>query len=189
MNEGWTLNQEEFDKLLTWLDPDRERAGQKLIDISCKIVRIYARRGCPVAEEIADKTTDRVIRKLPEIAETYKGDQTLYFYKVSKFVYKEYLKSAKDQGNLFPPPQPDPAEEKERRSQCLEKCMNELDHEEQVLVLDYYRDEKRAKIDRRKKMAEQRGITLNTLRTRVHRIMIVLHECFYKCLENAEDLL
>jgi len=54
------------------------------------------------------------------------------------------------------------------------------------LILEYYREEKRAKINLRKNLAEKLGIECNALRLRVHRIRTELRPCVLKCLQEAE---
>jgi RNA polymerase sigma factor (sigma-70 family) len=179
----WVLNQEAFDTFLAWLDPDRDRAGEKYEEIRRKLIKIYARRGCTVAEELTDEAINRVSRKVPEIAATYVGDPALYFYGVAKNVYNEYVKKKPDQK---PIPPPDPPEEVERNYECLDHCMEGLDAESRELVLKYYQQEKRAKIDHRKELADRLGIALNTLRMRVHRIKAILQQCVGECLKQSE---
>jgi hypothetical protein len=68
------VHQKEFDALLSWLDADRERAALRYEQIRSRLIRIFICRGSPVAEELADRTIDRVMRKIAEIAETFSGD-------------------------------------------------------------------------------------------------------------------
>ena len=44
-----TLKQEDFDRLLAWLDPDPEREGILYERIRWRLIAILASRGCPVA--------------------------------------------------------------------------------------------------------------------------------------------
>jgi len=177
------LDQESFNKLLDWLGPDRERAGQRYEEIRCNLIRVFARRGCPIAEELSDETIDRVTRKVLEIADSYVGDPCLYFYGVAHNVYLEYVKKRPDP---LPQPQPDPSDEKECRLSCLDHCMERLDPDSREIILEYYQDEKRAKIDHRKELALRLGITLNTLRMRVHRIKLILQQCVVGCLAQNQ---
>jgi DNA-directed RNA polymerase specialized sigma24 family protein len=183
-------SQEEFDALLAWLDPDRERAGAILYEeIRCKLIKILVRRQCYAAEELWDETTNRVSHRVQDIANTYVGDPALYFYGVAKKVYQEWLKWLKDQRmrlDAKPPPPPEPDEDVERMHDCLEKCRQELDPEEGELILKYYEKEKRAKIEHRKELADGLGITLNSLRMRVHRINAILQKCIVDCLKPSE---
>jgi DNA-directed RNA polymerase specialized sigma24 family protein len=52
------------------------------------------------------------------------------------------------------------------------------------LILQYYSDEKREKINRRLAMAERLGIPLNALRSRAQRIRNRLEECVNGCLNK-----
>ena len=175
--------QQEFDSLLKWLDTDRERAGERYEEIRLKIIRILARRGCWEAEELTDETMNRVAHKVvTEIGESYVGDQLPYFRKVGHIVYLEWLKNLPKRDGLRRMPAPDPPEEKERCSRCLDCCMERLSPEERELVIEYFRDDKRAKIERRKQLADGRGISLNTLRMQIHRIKTPLRRCVSNCL-------
>ncbi len=51
--------------------------------------------------------------------------------------------------------------------------------------MKYYHDEKRAKIDYRKQLADALGIPLNALRIRAHRVRISLEKCVKDCLAQA----
>jgi DNA-directed RNA polymerase specialized sigma24 family protein len=75
--------------------------------------------------------------------------------------------------------------EREREYECLERCMERLPQDSRELVLEYYRDEKRAKIDRRKELAERLGIAPNALRIRAHRIRVALQRCVLDCLDEG----
>ena len=133
-------------------------------------------------EELADETINRVIKKMQDLAKSYTGDPALYFYGVARNVHLEYVK--KSPVPIRPPP-PDPPEQKEREYVCLERCMNKLTQENRELVLEYYREERRAKIDARRRMAERLGIAVNALRIRAHRIRASLEVCVENCLQQG----
>jgi len=65
------LTQEAFDRLLAWLDRDRERAGQRYEEIRSQLIKIFVCRGCVASEELADLTINRVAGKLQEIVDSY----------------------------------------------------------------------------------------------------------------------
>jgi RNA polymerase sigma factor (sigma-70 family) len=179
MTKEWSPTQEAFNNLLAWLDKDRNRAGYRYEEIRRNLIRIFARRGCPIAEDLTDETINRVTEKAVEIAPSYVGDPGLYFYRVARNVYLEYVKK---QPNRLPIPPSDPIKEKEDRLNCLDHCLENLDASSRDLILAYYSDEKRAKIDNRKELAARLGITINTVRMRAHRIKITLQECVGDCL-------
>src|SRR2546421_9273754 len=121
------LGQQDFDRLLGWLDADRERAGYLYEQIRRRLVTILASRGCTLAEELADETIDRVARRVIDIHETYVGDKALYFLGVMNNVHHEYLK--RPQVSEYSVLNDDPRakeEAKEKTYGCLEKCLDRL---------------------------------------------------------------
>lgn len=181
MNKDWVLTQESFDALLNWLDPRREEAGVKYEEIRLRLIKIFTCRGCLEPEDLADETINRVSKKLADIQSSYVGDPTRYFYGVANKVHMEYLRRK-------PPPVlpiPENSDELDKEYECLEKCIEQLRPDHRGLVLEYYQEEKRTKIDSRKKLAEQLGIALNALRIRAHRIRGSLYECVRNCVNDV----
>ena len=84
------LRQEDFDRLLDWLDADRERAGLAYEKIRRRLMAILASRGCLCAEELADETIDRVARRVNDIRDAYVGEKAIYFLGVMNNVHHEY---------------------------------------------------------------------------------------------------
>ena len=64
---------------------------------------------------------------------------------------------------------------------CLEECLGKLPATDHNLVLTYYREDKQAKIDQRKELAQQLGTGMNALRIRACRIRAVLQDCVERC--------
>jgi DNA-directed RNA polymerase specialized sigma24 family protein len=177
------LTQESFDRLLAWLDPDREQAGQKYEWIRLKLIKIFRCRGCTTAEELTDETINRVTRRLQEIADIYVGDPALYFYGVA---HKVILENVKRRPDPLPPPPPVRHEEIELEYSCLEQCMERLTSDSRILIMQYYQEDKQAKIDQRKLLAERLGIALNALRIRAHRIRASLQQCVGECVKARQ---
>jgi DNA-directed RNA polymerase specialized sigma24 family protein len=175
----WVLTQNAFDNLLAWLDSDREKAGEKYEKIRLKLIKIFVCRGCSTPEELADETINRVTRKVQEIADTYVGDPALYFSNVAQKIFLEYLRKKPEPAA---PPEPDPVEDSEPEYECLDQCMQKLTLNNRELILEYYKEEKQAKIDSRKKIADRLGVGLNALRIRTNRIRATLEECVSECL-------
>ena len=184
--KGWDLTQEAFDELLAWLNHDRELAAKKYEDIRNRLIRIIMHRGCPPAEELADKTINKVARRVREIKADYEGDPTLYFYGVARNVINEYFKGKVEEVPIEPevlsaPPASEP-DESEREHACLEKCLGEMDPPDRELLLDYYREGGGAKIEHHKDQARRRGITVNALRILVCRLRARFKQCMRECL-------
>jgi DNA-directed RNA polymerase specialized sigma24 family protein len=179
------LKQEEFDRLLNWLDPEPEQAGLTYEKIRWRLVAILASRGCTCPEELADETIDRVARRVIDIQDSYVGDQATYFLGVMNNVHHEYLKRP-----MMPrPPEPDDdVETKERTYLCLEKCLDKLSPNSRQMIEQYYAEDGRAKIDLRKRIAAELGIGLSTLRLRALRIRDKLQTCIDQCLVSEARL-
>jgi DNA-directed RNA polymerase specialized sigma24 family protein len=174
-----SLKQEDFDRLLIWLDPDPECAGMMYEKIRWRLTAILTSRGCRVAEELADDTIDRVARRVVDIQQTYVGEKAIYFLGVMNNVHHEYLKRPIMPGPLEVD---DDGEARERTHVCLDQCLDNLTPHSRRLIEQYYTENKRAKIDLRKRIAEEFGISLSTLRLRALRIREKLQVCIEHCL-------
>lgn len=184
----WVLTQETFDVFLGWLDRDQERAGRKYEEIRRKLIKVFVCRGCTLAEELADETINRVAKKVPAFKDNYVGDPTNYFYGVAHNVHLEYLRKKREAEKAVPPLPSGHDDEKELEYECLEQCMEKLSQENRELVLKYYQEEKRAKIEHRKRLAERLGIELNALRIRAYRIRAELYDCIRECLLRRQTV-
>jgi DNA-directed RNA polymerase specialized sigma24 family protein len=193
MKKEWVLTQDAFDRLLDWLDPEREQAGIKYEAIRTRLIKIFTCRGCLEAELLADETINRVASKVAEISKGYVGDPAHYFYAVAHKVHLEYIRKAHAQhsaisvetaGNMLSTPPVSLVEDFEPEYRCLERCLEGLPKENRYLVELYYQQEKQAKIDHRKLLAVELGIAVNALRIRAHRIRLALRQCVRKCLEQ-----
>lgn len=184
MKEKMELTQELFERLLDWLNPDRDSAGEKYEEIRRRLIKIFVCRGCIVPEELADQTINRVAIKVPEIAESYVGDRALYFYGVANKIFLEYLRKMPAPLPILPSPA---SEEAEQRYLCLEQCVEHLSPENRSLILIYYGNDGRDKINARKSLAQQLGIGANALWIRAHRIREALRNCMSKCLTRKKS--
>ncbi len=178
------LTQETFDKLLAWLNPDPEQAGKKYEEIHRQLIKIFTCRGCTCPEDLADETINRVARKTQEIAASYVGDCSLYFYAVARNVYLEYVRKRPVRE---PPPTLEPRNESDLEYECLEQCMQRLPPTNRDLILDYFQEEKQAKIDHRKELAQRMGIGPNALRIQIHRIRTSLEQCVIECVKKLRQ--
>lgn len=166
--------QEGFDKLLRWLDADRDKAGDKYAKIQSRLIKIFSSRGCWDAEDLADKTINVIIVKIDWLLENYSGDPAVYFYAVAKKIYLESLKKR-------PPPDPPPIDpdppELEARCAQLDECLQELPTVDRNLVLAYQEGVKQERIRNRQRIADQLKISRNALRIKVCHIHARLREC------------
>lgn len=191
MSKHRILTQQQFDNLLAWLDPDREQAGVRYERIRQTLVKVCGWQGCGDAEEMADEVIDRVTRKVPDLMASYTGDPALYFYGVAKKLVLEHRRrnlgqsSVQDTRNLVATVE---IHEDDPRYQCLDKCVENLTPQHRDLVLKYYQEEKQAKIDFRREIAQKMGLEVKNLRVRMFRIRIFLHKCIQDCLAGQTSM-
>jgi RNA polymerase sigma factor (sigma-70 family) len=176
-----TLEQADFDRLLSWLDADPEAAGLIYERIRWRLIAILGSRRCHVPEELADETIDRVARRVADIRETYVGDKAIYFLGVMNNVHHEYLKRLPQTRAVEPVTD---AEAKERIHLCLDRCLEKLSPHARQIIERYYAENKRAKINLRRRIANELGVTASNLRLRALRIREKLQVCIDSCLET-----
>lgn len=181
MNHDTLLTQEIFDSLLAWLDDDRDQAGLMHEQIRLRLIKIFECRGRHDADELADETITRVALKVPMIAKDYVGEKALYFYAVA---HKIFLESSRKRPPVVLPPIVENSEDVEQVFECLDRCMLQLTENNRELVLEYYQNDKRAKIEHRKALADKLGVAQNALRIRAYRIRSTLLQCVTGCLEQ-----
>jgi RNA polymerase sigma factor (sigma-70 family) len=192
MKKDWVLTQNAFDRLLDWLDRDRDVAGRKYETIRLRLIKIFTCRGCSEADDLADETINRVAARVSQIVRDYEGEPSSYFYGVAQKVYLEYLRKFRARQADVPVDSPinNPVirtsfdEDIEPSYQCLDRCLEHLPSSNRQLVLEYYQQERKAKIDHRKRLAAEMGIAVNALRIRAHRIRRRLEQCVHTCLEQ-----
>jgi RNA polymerase sigma factor (sigma-70 family) len=184
---------EAFNEVLAWLDSDREVAANMYVRLRQDLARIFIWNRCSDPEGLTDEVFDRVSRKVHDLRQAYEGDPRLFFYGVARNLVKENAKKVKvhasfdDVGAAMRSRvqvEDDKEESVNAREHCLEICLKALPSEQRRLILDYYSMEKQAKIPHRVKIAEQLGLTVETLRVRVYRIRVTLEECIERCLDR-----
>jgi RNA polymerase sigma factor (sigma-70 family) len=190
MKKDWYPEKEDFDRLLKWLDPDPEKAAQIYEKIRKNMIKLFSKRGCHLSEDLADEAFNSVMRRLRNAPDGIPGSQAAYLTAVAKNLYLKYIAKAGVEDPIDPNhpryssgSSNHPDGFSDRAFECLEKCLSKLEPENRSLILDYYREEKRAKIDGRAKIAEKYGLTLNALRIRTHRIRDRLHQWLDECLK------
>lgn len=179
----WVLTQAAFDGFLASLDRDRDKAGEKYEDIRLRLLKYFQWCGSEVPDIDADETLNRVTRRLYEGQDIY--NLTGYIYGVAKLVNAESLKrrnrlQALDEGSLNEPWSIGAEVQAANYQECLERCLGCLSDEDREVVTEYYRHKKSDKIECRKRLAARLGISLSTLRVKMHRQRLNLEACVEK---------
>jgi DNA-directed RNA polymerase specialized sigma24 family protein len=183
------LTEEAFDRLLSRLDRDRGRAGERYEDLRRTLVRFFEWRGAPYPEEHADETFDRVARRLAEGVDIINIGG--YCYEVARFVYLETRKGPHRQQtsieSVNPATTADTAGEgtrEEARLACLDDCLASLPADGRELIVLYYRDERRERINTRQALATRLGLRAEALANRAQRLRDKLERCVTACLHG-----
>lgn len=181
----WVLTQAAFDGFLATLDGDRDKAGEKYEFIRLKLLKYFQWCGSEVPDIDADETINRVTRRIYEGQDIY--NLTGYIHGVAKLVRAESRKRQSrirtlDEGSFVEPSSTAVDFEVANYQECLERCLGCLSAEDREVITEYYRFKKTEKIDCRKRLATRLGISLNTLRVKMHRQRVNLEACVEKCL-------
>jgi DNA-directed RNA polymerase specialized sigma24 family protein len=178
----WVLTEEAFAKFLACLDPDPARAGERYEELRDALVKFLAWRSAQFPEELVDETFNRVARKLDEGEEI--RDLAAYCHGVARIVFRKSQEHPSNKrvelGELkaivF-----QESDVTDSRWECLDHCLNQLTDENREMIIEYYQDERREKIDHRAAMAERLGIQPSALRSRVRHVRGKLERCITRC--------
>ena len=186
------LSQFAFERLLAWLDDGTESSGERYLEMRRRLVSYFDRRNRPACEDLADETLNRIARTLEQSGVIVTRPPARYCYVVARFVLLEDLRrerrlvaldESKARG-IVRVAAAAAGEDRvlaEERLDCLDRCLEELRPEQRELIVDYYRDTGRQKIERRRELANRLGITMNALGIRACRIRDTLLACLERC--------
>lgn len=71
---------------------------------------------------------------------------------------------------------------------CFDRCLAVLPADSRTLVLEYYVEERRRKIDNRRRLARTIGLSESALRNRVQRVRDRLERCVRACTAAATNI-
>jgi RNA polymerase sigma factor (sigma-70 family) len=187
--QRWELSEQAFDKFLSCLAPDRDRAGEIYEELRQKLILYFQCRAISAAEEYADEALNRVMRKIDQGEEV--REPMTYVFGIARMMRLETARHQERQQELpaeipVQPAQFDEAEEMEAQLACLRHCLARLTAENRELITNYYREEKRAKINLRQELAKRLGVDMNSLRVRACRIRDQLQACVKKCAQGGK---
>jgi RNA polymerase sigma factor (sigma-70 family) len=188
------LTAEAFTRLLERLGEGEEQAGENYENLRRTLIRFFEWRGAPFPEEQTDETFNRVARKLDEGIDVKNIGG--YCYEVARLVCLEALRGQKSRHiplaeiklEATTPDPTDAAAEKELRLACLDDCLSALPNESRELITEYYRDEKRGRIDHRKVLAERLGLRRDALANRAQRVRDKLEQCVKRCFRKKSAI-
>jgi DNA-directed RNA polymerase specialized sigma24 family protein len=185
------LSREAFAALLTRMDPDPDRAGERYEEARLRLIKFFKWRQAVSPEDLADETIDRVSRSLEEDDALQPRSWPAFWHGFARNVLREEWKKRitvrqRPAPSVYAAEPPADDETRECRLACLDRCLRELSEENRSLILQYYQLRKGAQIEHRKRLAQEHGIPLNALRLRVHRIREKLEAGMRGCLAGPQ---
>lgn len=181
-----TITKDPFDALLEWLDPDREKAGQRYEIIRTGLIRIFVSKGLSDAEHYTDEAIDRVVKRLPEIQAKYVGDPARYFHGVARNLILEAGRRREVATDVLPLRITHEVVRSDT-SECLSKCLKLLPADKQEFILDYHLYQGHAKVENHRQMAGELSISEGALRTRAHHLRVSLEKCVLECIAQSRQ--
>ena len=186
----WEFTATAFERLLARLDADPDRAAEAYELLRQTLTRFFDWRGAHFPDECADEAINRLARRLDEGAEV--DDPRGYALGIARLVLMERSRSPhlrQDELNEQTPAPPPAtrADDEPHLHDCLDTCLAALPDESRTLILEYYQDQRRLKIDRRVRLATERGLTAQALRSRAQRVRDRLERCVRGCAGGRED--
>jgi DNA-directed RNA polymerase specialized sigma24 family protein len=178
--------------LLAWLDDGTESHGERYLEMRRRLVSYFDRRNRPAADELADETLNRVARTLEHDGAIATRPPARYCYIVARFVLLEDLRQERRHVGLdetrmnvngrarLADARHDEAL-REQRLDGLDRCLEQLKPEQRMLIVEYYRDAGRQKIEHRRALADRLGLSMNALAIRASRIRDALSTCLERC--------
>jgi len=189
-----TLTPRAFRRLLNWLDEGTDSGGHKYLEMRQRLVTYFDRKNCAMPDELADETLNRVARRLEEEGVIKSDAPARYCYIVARFVFMEHLRASQKDAALLDDVQrqtrgdnvvPSEADEEkeitEKMLNCLEQCTGKLEPLNREIITRYYVGKGQVKIENRRALAEELGITANALIIRACRIRDKLEACVRQC--------
>lgn len=176
------LTTEAFASFLVWMSPDPGQTAREYLDLRKSLVKFFVRKGCAHAEELTDRTLDRVVMIVHREPGKYLRPISLCCG-VGRIVWLEYLREpvpeALEGENIPALTQPED-DFSEHQLQCLRHCLDQLPLSDRELISQYHQFQGRQKIENRKHLAQLYG-GVNKLRITTCRIRARLHDCINSC--------
>lgn len=190
LKREWRDAPANFTKLVDWLDAGIPSNGESYVEMHSRLTAFFTRKGCRAPLELADETLTRVNRRIVEEGGIVDVAPAQFCYITARFVFLESLRGPERRDESIDRDLGEPArdaadDERERVSNCLERCLEQLPAEDRRLILDYYAGSGSDRIAARRELAAKLGVTANTVAIRACRIRERLRACVSQCADRT----
>jgi DNA-directed RNA polymerase specialized sigma24 family protein len=171
-------------RLLSRLGSSDQTAGDAYEALRRLLCRYFEAREATDAEGLTDQVLDRVSRRVRDGVEI--ADVHAYARGVARLVLLESRRRPAAEPLPDDPPDrsDDPTVDDDVAARCLDRCLDRLDGPTQAHVMAYYSDDGRGRIDGRKRLAAELGVSATALRLRMLRLRLSLEQCVRGCIRG-----
>jgi DNA-directed RNA polymerase specialized sigma24 family protein len=173
--QGRELTPEAFAAFLIRLSPDPEVAGEKYEELRRQLIKFFEWRDAFIADQLADETLNRAARKIHE-GEQIEKNILAFCLGIARFVLMEHRRHPDnrrmpiEEAATLAVPLVQQEEDNDLWLGCLRGCLSSFPEEDRTLIIEYYEEDRQAKIDNRKALAARLGISPHALFSRAKRI-------------------
>jgi DNA-directed RNA polymerase specialized sigma24 family protein len=169
------LTPEAFATFLARLAPEPEIAGERYEELRRQLIKFFEWRCSFIADQLADETLNRVVRKIQD-GEKIEKNILAMCLGIARNIFKERMRhpdnrrvAIEELSKLAAPSVPQ-KEDNDPWLIRLKESLSSLPEVDRELIIEYYEEDKQAKIDSRKALASSLGISINALFSRAKRI-------------------
>lgn len=190
MGSGSDLTKDQYDRLLEWLDSDRDIAGARLLQICASLSRLFLLKGALESDALIDETVNRVAKRIETLYPELPENPEAVFWGFARNVFREYVKELKkirtlsETESLRSDGDPEGSGQIESNYGCLEDCLAELGHEDSEMMRDYFTYDPGTRSNVRQAIADRMSISLGNLQVRVFRTREILKNCIKNCISE-----
>jgi DNA-directed RNA polymerase specialized sigma24 family protein len=168
------MDGETFEALLSMINEDREQAGKEYCLLQTRLAEFFRRQGDREPEAAADETLDRVALRLRSGA-TVPNLKSYCFGVARRVRLERYRREVREQlaheQFYVRRPAESAVTETEETTRQQEGQLNQLPESDRRLLILYFSDESgERRQNHRRELAGVLGLTLNSLRIRIHRL-------------------
>jgi len=190
--------EESFRNFLRWLDDGAANSdGESYLKMRRRLVTYFDRKGCTAPGDLADETLSRVARRLDEEGHIETETPAKFCYTIARYVFLEQTRVVSREIPLDTASEraphsaasfviDDDSDEHERLLERLDECLAKLDLATREMLFRYYRGEQSIKIENRRALATELGVSMNALSIRVFRVREKLEACLRKRAERQK---
>lgn len=183
------MHEENFRALLLALHPDEHKAAEEYRRLHERSVRLFTLNRVADPHALADEALDRLARRVAE--ERIKVDSPAAFLQgiARHLLQEEHRRRTRDReaAEEWTSHRTAPNETDDELMESVEACLGRMSSDQQELLRNYYRDSGRDKIEHHRKLAADRGLSLNALRNQIMRARKKLDDCVRRRLSDVSS--